>query len=58
MSFDDSQSGFVTGRDPKDAIFVVWQLQEKCLAINKQLDTALLDLEKSFREPSALAADD
>ena len=29
VSIDDSQFGFVPGRGTTDAIFVVWQLQEK-----------------------------
>ena len=37
VSFDDSQFGFVPGRGTTDAIFVVRQLQEKYLAVNKRL---------------------
>ena len=45
VSFDDSQSGFVPGRGTTDAIFVVWQLQKKYLAVNKRLYMAFMDLE-------------
>ena len=37
VSIDDSQFGFVPGRGTTDAIFVVRQLQEKYLAVNKRL---------------------
>ena len=48
VSIDDSQFGFVPGRGTKDAIFVVRQLQEKYLAVNKRLYMAFVDLEKAF----------
>ena len=48
VSIDDSQFGFVPGRDTADAIFVVRQLQEKYLAANKRLYMAFVDLEKAF----------
>ena len=48
MSIDDSQFGFVPGRGTTDAIFVVRQLQEKYLAVNKRLYMAFVDLEKAF----------
>ena len=48
VSIDDSQFGFVPGRGTTDAIFVVRQLQEKYLAVNKRLDMAFVDLEKAF----------
>ena len=48
VSFDDSQFGFVQGRGTTDAIFVVRQLQEKYLAVNKRLYMAFMDLEKAF----------
>ena len=50
MSINDSQFGFVPGRDSTDAIFVVRQLQEKYLhvAANKRLYMAFVDLEKAF----------
>ena len=48
MSIDDSQFGFVPGRGTTDTIFVVRQLQEKYLAVNKRLYMAFVDLEKSF----------
>ena len=43
VSIDDSQSGFVQGRGTADAIFVVRQMQEKWLAVNKQIYMAFLD---------------
>ena len=48
VSIDDSQFGFVPGRGTTDAIFVVRQLQEKYLAVNKRLYMALVDLEKAL----------
>ena len=45
---DDSQFGFVTGRGTTDANFLVRQLQEKYLAVNKRLYMAYVDLEKAF----------
>ena len=47
-SIDDSQFGFVPGRGTTDAIFVVWQMQEKYLVVNKRLYMAFVDLEKAF----------
>ena len=37
VSIDDSQFGFVRGRGTTDAFFVVWQLHEKYVAVNKRL---------------------
>ena len=50
MSIDDSQFGFIPGRDTTDAIFVVRQLLEKYiyLAANKRLYIAFVDQEKAF----------
>ena len=48
VSIDDSQFGFVPGRGTTGAIFVVRQLQEKYLAVNKRLYMAFVDLEKAF----------
>ena len=48
VSIDDSQFGFVPVRGTTDAIFVVRQLQEKYLAVNKRLYMAFVDLEKAF----------
>ena len=45
---EDSQFGFVPGRGTTDAIFVVRQLQEKYLAVNKRLYMVFVDLEKAF----------
>ena len=46
VSIDDSHFGFVPGTT--DAIFVVRQLQEKYLAVNKRLYMAFVELEKAF----------
>ena len=48
VSIDNSQFGFVPGRGTPDAIFMVRQLQEKYLAVNKRLYIAFVDLEKAF----------
>ena len=48
VSIDDSQFGFVPERGTTDAIFVVRQLQEKYLAVNKRLYMAFVNLEKAF----------
>ena len=48
VSIDDSRFGFVPGRGTTDAIFVVQQLQEKYLVVNKRLYLAFVDLEKAF----------
>ena len=48
MTIDESQFGFVPGRGTTDAIFVVHLLQEKYLAVGKQIYMAFMDLEKAF----------
>ena len=48
LSIGDSQFGFVPDRGTTDSIFVVRQLQEKYLPVNKRLYMAFLDLEKAF----------
>ena len=48
VSIDDSQFGFVSGKGTTDATFVVGQMQEKYLAVNKRLYMAFVDLEKAF----------
>ena len=53
VSIDDSQFGFVPERGTTDAIFVVWQLQKKYLAVNKMLCMAFVDLEKAFDNASS-----
>ena len=45
---EESQFGFVPGRGTTDAIFVIRQLQEKYLTVNKQIYMAFVDLEKAF----------
>ena len=49
VSIDDSQFGFVPGRGPTDAIFVVRHVREY-LAASKRLYMAFVDLEKAFDE--------
>ena len=48
VSVDNSQFGFIPGRGTTDAVFVVRQLQEKYLTVNKRLYMAFVDLEKAF----------
>ena len=48
VSIDDSQFGFVPGRGTTDASFLVRQLLEEYLAVNKMLYMAFVDLEKVF----------
>ena len=48
VSIDDSRFGFVPERGSTDAIFVVGQLHEKYLAVNKRLYMASVDLEKAL----------
>ena len=43
-----SQSDFVPERGTTDAIFVVPQMQKKCIAVNNYIYTAFLTLEKAF----------
>ena len=44
------QFGFMPGRGTTDAIFIVRQLQEKCLDKNKSLYFAFIDLERLLIE--------
>ena len=48
VNIDGQQFGFVPGKGTTEAIFVVYQLQEECIAINKLLYFAFIDLEKAF----------
>ena len=48
IEIDEMQCGFMSGRGTTDAIFIVRQLQEKHLAVNKRLYMAFVDLEKAF----------
>ena len=50
VSIDNFQFGFVPGRGTTDAKFVVRQLQDKYLAVNKRLYNFMtfVDLEKAF----------
>ena len=48
VSICDSQLDFVPERGTADAIFVVWQMQEKCLALNKHIYMAFLALVNAF----------
>ena len=42
LTIDDSQFGFVSGRETTGAIFVICQLQEKYLTVDKQIYMAFL----------------
>ena len=46
VSISDSQSGFVQEQGTTDATFVVRQMKEKCLTVNKHIYMAFLALEK------------
>ena len=48
VSIDTMNFGFVPGRNTTDTILIVHQLQEKCIASNKPLYFASVDLEKAF----------
>ena len=49
VNIDEMHFAFVPGRGTTDAIFIICQLQEKCIAAaNKQLYFAFVDLEKAF----------
>ena len=48
VDIDEMQFGFVSGRSATDAVFIVRQLQEKYLAVKKQLFFVFVDLEKAF----------
>ena len=51
VSIDDSQAGFVPGGGIRDEIFVVRQMQNKCLTVNTHINMAFPDLEKAFCVP-------
>ena len=48
VKIDSMLFGFMAGMSTTDAIFIVRQQQEKCLAKNKELWMAFVDLEKAF----------
>ena len=48
VKIDDMQFGFSPGKGTTDAIFIVWQVQEKLLGKQKELWMAFVDLEKAF----------
>ena len=48
ININEMQFGFVPGRGTTDAIFIIRQLQEKYLAVNKPLYLPFADLEKAF----------
>ena len=48
VCIDDFQFGFFPGRGTTDVIFVVQQLQDKYLEVNKRLYMAFIDLGKAF----------
>ena len=45
---DDMLFGFRPGRGTTDAIFIVRQIQERFMALKKDLWIAFVDLEKAF----------
>ena len=48
VKIDDMQFGFMPGKGTVDAIFMVRQLQEKCLEKRKDAFFSFVDLEKAF----------
>ena len=48
VNIDEMQFSFVPVRGTIDAIFIVRQLQEMYIAVNKLLYFAFVDLEKAF----------
>ena len=48
VTIDESQFEFVPDRGTTDAIFVACQLQEKYLAVGKQIYMAFLDLREGI----------
>ena len=42
------QFGFIPGRGTTDAIFILWQLEEKYLQKKKNIYSAYVDLDKAF----------
>ena len=46
VKIDAMQFGFIPGKGTTDAIFTVWQMQEKCGCKGKKLYFAFVDLEK------------
>ena len=48
LSIHDYQSSFVQERCTTDAIFVLEQMQEKCLVVNKQICMTFIYLENAF----------
>jgi len=48
FDIDDMQFGFMPGQGTTDAIFTVWQMQEKYACNGKKLYFTLVDLEKAF----------
>ena len=51
VTIDESQFVFIPGtfcRGTTDAIFVMLQLQEKCLAVGERICMAFFGLEKGF----------
>ena len=51
VSIDEMQFGFVPGQGTTDAILIICQLQEKHLAMEKNLFFAFVDLEKAIMYP-------
>ena len=51
VTIDKVPFGFFPGRGTTDAIVVIYQLQEKFLAVGKQIHLAFVDLETSDQVP-------
>ena len=47
-NIDEMQFDFESGRGNNDIIFIVLQLEEKCIVANKSFYFAFVDLEKAF----------
>ena len=47
VNIDEMQYAFVPGSNTPDAIFTVYQLQMKCIAVDKPFYFTFLDLEEA-----------
>ena len=48
IDIDDTQFGYMKGKETTDAIFIVRRMQEKLKAKGKKIYFGLVDLEKAF----------
>jgi hypothetical protein len=44
----ENQFGFMSGRSTMEAIFLIWQLMERCMEQKKNLHMIFIDLEKAY----------